>query len=128
MRLLLDTHALLWALEDDPRLGQQARALLGAPQEAVFVSLASAWEMAIKQSLGKLRLSQPVERIMAERLPSLRVGLLPIDIRHVGRVETLPFHHRDPFDRMLAAQALVEGLALISSDVVFDTYGVARVW
>ena len=128
MRLLLDTHALLWALEADPRLGQRARALLGAPQEAVFVSIASGWEMAVKQSIGKLRLARPVERLLADDLPRLGITLLPIDVRHVGRVEALPFHHRDPFDRMLAAQALVEGFALVSADAAFDAYGVVRVW
>jgi PIN domain nuclease of toxin-antitoxin system len=128
MRLLLDTHALLWAMEDDPRLGARARSLLAAPQEAVFVSLVSAWEMAIKQSIGKLRLSLPVGRLIAERLPPLGVSLLSIDMRHVGRVETLPFHHRDPFERMIAAQALVEGLTRVGADAVFDAYGVARVW
>jgi PIN domain nuclease of toxin-antitoxin system len=118
----------LWALEDEPRLGPRARALLAAPQEALFVSLASAWEMALKVSLGKLRLSLPVERMMSERLPPLGVSLLPVELRHVGRVETLPYHHRDPFARMLAAQALVEGLTLVSADRVFDAYGVTRVW
>ena len=106
MRLLLDTHALLWALDDHPRLGRRARELLLEPREEMLVSIASAWEMAIKQSLGKLRLSLPVGRMIAERLGPVGVTLLPISVAHIGRLETLPFHHRDPFDRMLAAQAL----------------------
>jgi PIN domain nuclease of toxin-antitoxin system len=128
MRLLLDTHALLWALEDDPKLGARARGHLNGATEAVFVSLASAWEMAVKVSLGKLRLSLPVEQMVADRLPPLGISLLPIELRHVGRVESLPYHHRDPFDRMLAAQSLVEGLTLVSADGVFDAYGLPRVW
>ena len=118
MRLLLDTHALLWALEDEPRLGPRARALLAAPQEALFVSLASAWEMALKVSLGKLALSLPVEQ-MTERLPPLGIGLLPSSCGTSGGSKRC-LHHRDPFDRMLAAQALVEGLTLVSADRVFD--------
>jgi PIN domain nuclease of toxin-antitoxin system len=128
MRLLLDTHALLWALYDHPRLGTRARELFSAPQEQLFVSVVSAWEMAIKKSLGKLQLSMPVERLVAERLPPLGVSLLPVTMAHVGRVESLPFHHRDPFDRMLAAQALTEGLVLVSADAAFDAYGVIRLW
>jgi PIN domain nuclease of toxin-antitoxin system len=104
------------------------RELLLEPQEEMLVSIASAWEMAIKQSLGKLRLSLPVGRMVAERLGPVGVTLLPISVAHIGRLETLPFHHRDPFDRMLAAQALAEGLTVVSADEAFDAYGVARVW
>lgn len=128
MRLLLDTHALLWALEDAPRLSARARSLLSVPQDAILVSHASAWEMAIKQSLGKLSLAEPVTRLMADRLRPLGIALLPISMDHIGLVESLPLHHRDPSDRMLAAQALVEGLTVVSGDGAFDTYGVARVW
>ena len=125
MRLLLDTHALLWALEDHPRLGPRARIELGGAGNTLYVSVASAWEMAIKQSLGKLKLSTPVERLMAERVKPLGINVLPIEMTHVARVEALPFHHRDPFDRMLAAQCLSEGLA---ADASFDAYGVTRFW
>ena len=94
----------------------------------MLVSVASAWEMSIKQSLGKLQLSLPVERLVADRLPAVGIGLLPIEMAHIGHLERLPLHHRDPFDRMLAAQALAEGLAIVSADEAFDAYGVARVW
>lgn len=128
MRHLLDTHTLLWAMEDHPRLSPRARALLVAPEDAILMSVASAWEMAIKQSLGKLRLSAPVAQVVPERLIANGITLLPIHLTHIGKLETLPFHHRDPFDRMLAAQALAEGLAIVSADEAFDAYGVARVW
>lgn len=128
MRFLLDTHTLLWALDDHPKLGARARELLVTPQDGLIVSIASAWDMAIKQSLGKLRLTLPVERLITERLPLLGVTVLPIQIARIGRLETLPFHHRDPFDRMLAAQALAEGLTVLSADEALDAYGVTRVW
>jgi PIN domain nuclease of toxin-antitoxin system len=96
MRLLLDTHALLWAMEDDARLGPRARALLNAPPEAVYLSIASVWELAIKQSIGKLRLALPVEKLIEERALPLGIGLLPIGVPHIGLVESLPFHHATP--------------------------------
>ena len=128
MRILLDTHTLLWALEDDPRLSPHARTLLGAPQEAVYLSVVSAWEIAIKQSIGKLRLAIPVEKLIEDRVLPVGIALLPIGLRHIGLVESMPFHHRDPFDRMLAAQVLSDGLTLVSADLAFDAYGVTRIW
>ena len=128
MSVLLDTHALLWALEDNPRLGTRARSVLNDPREVKFLSIASAWEMAIKQSLGKLKLAMPVERVISERVLPLGVQLLGVQPSHLGRVDSLPFHHRDPFDRMLVAQALAEGFRIASVDPVFDTYGITRIW
>lgn len=93
-----------------------------------FLSLASCWEMAIKVSLGKLDLPNAIERFIPEQMALNRFGRLNIDFRHVARVAAMPFHHRDPFDRLLAAQALEEGLTLVSSAPVFRTYKVRRIW
>jgi len=127
MRVLLDTHAFIWWFEDNRRLSVTARdAIAGATD--VFVSVASCWEIAIKVSRQKLTLAKPIERLVPEQLGLNGFQLLPIDLDDVARVATLPFHHRDPFDRLLVAQALGEELTLVSADPVFRKYGVKRVW
>jgi PIN domain nuclease of toxin-antitoxin system len=128
VKLLLDTHAFLWWVEGAPALGRRARAAVSDPDNEVFVSIASCWELAIKLSLGKLRLSQSLERFIPEQLTRNGFGLLGIEFRHVARIGDLPFHHRDPFDRMLVAQALLDDLAIVSADRVFRKYGVTVVW
>ena len=90
--------------------------------------MASVWEMAIKIGLGKLRFSQPIEVFIPDQLRRNRIGLLPIPFAHAVRVATLPHHHRDPFDRLLVAQALVDDLPIVGRDAAFDAYGVRRVW
>lgn len=118
MRLLLDTHVLIWWDEGRRLVPEAHRAIEEA--EEVFVSAASAWEIAIKITLGRLRPSRTVEAAVADS------GFveLPVSFRHTARVETLPPHHRDPFDRLLAAQAEMEGLALVTRDSAFEPYGV----
>jgi PIN domain nuclease of toxin-antitoxin system len=128
MRVLLDTHAFLWAAAGHPSLGKRARRVYLDPGNRVHLSTASVWEMAIKASLDKLKLTVPLEDLVVEALEEQSVALLPIELDHVLRVQSLPFHHRDPFDRLLAAQALCEEIAILSSDSVFDAYGVDRVW
>lgn len=128
MRLLLDTHAFLWWIADDARLSNRARSAIANRKDECFVSLASCWEMAIKVSLDKLTLAAPVDRFVPEQLATNGFGLLPIEFAHVARVARLAFHHRDPFDRLLTAQALIEDLALVSADPIFRRYGVKRVW
>lgn len=128
MTLLLDTHAFLWWVEGAPALGRRARAAVSNPDNEVFLSVASCWELAIKLSLGKLRLTQSLERFIPEQLTRNGFALLGIEFRHVARVAGLPFHHRDPFDRVLVAQALVDELAIVSADGVFRKYGVTVVW
>lgn len=127
MSYLLDTHAYLWWLGDPRRLGEQVRHTLEDRSASVFVSMASFWEIAIKSSLGKLSLSRGVEILEAE-LGEDGLLLLPIRAVHCGGVVGLPFHHRDPFDRLLVSQAMQEGLTLLSRDEVFDAYGVSRLW
>jgi PIN domain nuclease of toxin-antitoxin system len=125
--LLLDTHAFLWWIADDPRLSTRARTAI-TEAGLVLVSVASCWEIAIKVSLGKLRLSQPVDRFLAEHLGANQFTLLPIELDHAASVATLPFHHRDPFDRLLAAQALYEPLPIVSADPIFKKYTIKRIW
>lgn len=128
MRLLLDTHAFLWWVNDAPELSSKARSAIGKGQNECFLSIASCWEMAIKASLGKLVLSQSVERFIPEQLAANGFRLLEIDFRHAAKVETLPFHHRDPFDRLIVAQAMSEKLALVTADSALSQYGVKRIW
>jgi PIN domain nuclease of toxin-antitoxin system len=128
VKLLLDTHAFLWWVEGTPALGRRARAEVSDPDNEVYFSVASCWELAIKLSLGKLRLTQSLERFIPEQLTRNGFALCGLEFRHVAAVAGLPFHHRDPFDRVLAAQALLDGLAIVSADRVFRKYGVAVVW
>ena len=128
MRLLLDTHAFLWWVADDRRLSRKARAAIASRDSACYLSLASVWEMAIKVSLDRLTLPSGVDRFVSEQLAANEFEALPIDLRHSGDVARLPFHHRDPFDRLLVAQALSDELTIVSADPVFGKYGVKRVW
>lgn len=122
-RLLLDTHAYLWWRLGSPRLRAEARdAIVGAP--LVFVSIASAWEAAIKVSLGRLRLDETLEEGIAES----GFMQLPVTLAHTEAVARLPFHHRDPFDRMLVAQCLTERLSLVTRDGQMGAYGIDVVW
>ena len=123
MNLLLDTHAFLWFMEGSERISQRARDGIEAAGGVRALSVASAWEMAIKTSLGKLALAKPLGELLPPLLADSGIELLPIEIGDVARVATLPFHHRDPFDRLLAAQALEHGI-----DEAFDQYGVMRLW
>jgi PIN domain nuclease of toxin-antitoxin system len=126
--LLLDTHAFLWWVEDAPRLTKRARAAIGKPDQVCFVSVASCWEMAIKVSLGKLTVESSLGRFVAAQMAANGFQPLAITLSHVARVAALPFHHRDPFDRLLVAQAIDEDLSIVSADPVFQKYGVHRVW
>jgi len=127
-RLLLDTHAFLWWVDDAPQLSVAARRAIGDASNECYLSVASCWEMAIKSSLGKLRLARPVERFVTEQLAANGFTLLGIELRHTAKVEKLPFHHRDPFDRLLIAQAMVEKLCVVSADSAFADYGVKLLW
>jgi PIN domain nuclease of toxin-antitoxin system len=128
VRVLLDTHTLLWWVDDAPVLSSRARAAVADPENECLFSLASLWEMAIKLSLGKLELPSSIESFVARHLLGGGFRSLEIEIGHVARVARLPFHHRDPFDRLLAAQALEEDLAIVSRDPVFKRYGIRRIW
>ena len=128
MNLFLDTQALLWFLLDDPRLSPKARETIITTKDTLFVSPASLWEIAIKISLNKYALPVPFVEFWEEQFRINDFTLLPISISHAARITNLPFHHRDPFDRLLIAQALVEKVPVISSDAAFDHYGLKRIW
>lgn len=131
MRLLLDTHAFLWFVSDDPRLSTRARELIEDPDNQRLLSAASHWEMAIKASLGKLALTDPFDVFMPRELRANGVELLPVELRHSMQVAALPFsanNHRDPFDRLIIAQGIVEGLPIVSGDPRFNDYSVKRLW
>ena len=128
MRLLLDTHSFLWFTSNDSKLSDVAYAAIKHVNNEVFVSIASVWEIAIKVSIGKFDLRKPVDEFVEEQLESAGIELLNISVTHVAAVSHMPFHHRDPFDRLLIAQAKVENLSLVSVDAKFDVYGVTRIW
>ncbi|WAC20955.1 type II toxin-antitoxin system VapC family toxin [Luteolibacter sp. SL250] len=128
MKLLVDTQALIWALEGDKRLSRVAREALEDPANRRIVSIATGWEMAIKTGLGKLNPPMPLPHLFPAELERLGFEILPIKSEHVHRLLDLPLHHRDPFDRMLIAQALSENLTMVGCDVAFNAYGAARIW
>ncbi len=128
MNVLLDTHAFLWFVNDDPRLSQPARVLIETEESQPFLSVASLWEIAIKISLGKLNLKQPYKTFIPQQLASNGIGILNVTLEHTAAITTLPFHHRDPFDRLLVVQSKIEKMTLVSADPAFDLYEVKRVW
>ena len=127
MRVLLDTQALFWWLDDFPAFSPTARRTIASPQNEVIVSAASVWELAIKTKIGKLN-AQPLLDRLEEYLSEQGFLALPITLEHGARAGLLVQHHKDPFDRMLVAQAQAENLAILSSNSVFDNYGLRRIW
>lgn len=128
MSVLLDTHVFLWFVFGDHRISARAREVIEDPRMIKLFSIASAWEIAIKLSLGKLAISQPLEQFFAEQFSLTGVSVRAIELPHVVMVSQLPMHRRDPFDRVIVAQALVDGVPLISDDGVLDAYGIERIW
>ena len=128
MRLLLDTHAFLWWIADDPRLTQRAREALADPQNEVYLSAVSVWEIVIKVGLGRLDLPKDLDSFIAGQMRQNRFLPLAITIPHTLKVRTLPEIHKDPFDRLLIAQAQVEGLVLVSGDRWVARYPVPVLW
>jgi PIN domain nuclease of toxin-antitoxin system len=130
VRLLLDTHSMYWYIEDDPQLSGRARTLIQDASNEILVSPASYWEIAIKISIGKWRLNRPYEEFIDIGLNQYGFQVLPILPTHTARLIGLPFPqgHRDPFDRLLVAQVLVEQIPIVSADSPLDAYGVTRLW
>jgi PIN domain nuclease of toxin-antitoxin system len=128
VKILLDTHALLWFLLNDARLSAYAKAIIADSNNDALISPASYWEIAIKISIGKYVLTKPFTEFMEQELAKNKLAILPISIKHAGIVCTLPFHHRDPFDRLMIAQAMAEDIPIISNDINFDKYPVSRKW
>ena len=128
MRALLDTHALLWWFSDDPALTRPVRKIIGDTKNTVVVSAASAWEIATKVRLGKLPTGAGLAADFTGYIERESFQLLPISVEHALRAGLLPGSHRDPFDRMLIAQAQTENLPILSKEVIFDAYGLRRIW
>jgi PIN domain nuclease of toxin-antitoxin system len=128
MRLLVDTHAFLWWIADDERLSARASAVIAEGGNEVFVSAASAWEIVVKSSLGRLELPTPIGRFVSSQLEANGFLALPISLRHALGLADLPPLHRDPFDRILVAQAVAEDLTLVSGDRALHGYPVPIEW
>ena len=128
MKILWDTHTFLWFVNGSPLLSSFARNLIESPTSVNLLSMASVWEMAIKHSTGKLSFSQPFEVFVPQQIALNGIEVLGIKQEHVNVIATLPLHHKDPFDRLLVAQCIVEQIALISVDAAFDAYPVQRRW
>jgi PIN domain nuclease of toxin-antitoxin system len=128
MRVLLDTHAFLWFVLGDAKLSSNARHAIEDPDHEKLVSPASYWEIAIKVSLNKYTLSQPYEAFMQKGIAGNGFSILPIEVQHTAALTTLLFHHRDPFDRLIIAQAIVENIPVISGDAAFAVYPVTCIW
>ena len=128
MKVLLDTHAFIWWTVDPVRLGLQANRLCFDPANQMVLSVASVWEMQIKVMLGKLTVHRPLKQIIADQIQQNGLEVLPVDLEHVLRLDALPPLHKDPFDRLLVAQALAEGWDLISHDPAIMQYSVKVIW
>lgn len=128
MKILLDTHAFLWLNAGDPALSDRARSTIEDGGNERYLSIASIWEIAIKVSLKKLDLTVDLTELVDEGAIASGIAVLDIAVAHARGVAHLPFHHRDPFDRLLIAQAKAEGLAIVGKDEAFDAYGVRRIW
>ena len=128
MRVLLDTHALLWALEENPRLGAKAREAIGAPENEILVSAASVFEITLKHRIGKLPEAARHIANWNDALSELAVVPLAISVAHAELAGSLDIAHKDPFDRLLIAQAQIERVPIVSNEKLFDGFGVSRLW
>lgn len=128
MRLLLDTHAFIWFVLNDAKLSTIAKDMIEDANNDVFVSPATYWEIAIKVGNSKLDLKAPYDDFMRRGIFGNDFDILHVEVGHTSLLTTLPFHHKDPFDRLLAAQALAESIGIVSADAVFEAYGVKRYW
>ena len=128
VRYLLDTHTLLWFIAEDKQLSSSGQRLILDSSSEIFISTASLWEIAIKINIGKLALNKPFEQSFPDELDSHGIEILDITVDILVQLTTLPLHHRDPFDRLIIAQAIVEGIPIISKDEAFDLYDVKREW
>ena len=128
MKILLDTHTFLWWITDDQKLSGRAREIISDGSNELFLSAATGWEMAIKAQIGRLKLPGEPIRFILEQMRINAIQSLPIQMNHALHVSTLPQHHRDPFDRLLIAQAQLEGLPVLSSDHQLANYQVEVIW
>ena len=127
MKILIDTHTFIWFVEDDDKLPEQLKEIIANPANEIYLSIASLWEMAIKIQLKKLKIDKTIKKVIDSALDN-GFELLPILPEHIIKLVDLKFFHRDPFDRIIIAQSLIENSHIISKDIVFDNYGVRRMW
>ena len=128
MTVLLDAHAFLWFIMGSPKLSDKARFLNEEQTQQKIVSIATLWEIAIKHSLGRLTLKAPFGQVVSQQLTLNGFEVLEIGVKHLDTLVALPFHHRDPFDRLLIAQAAYEQFPIVSADAAFDSSGISRIW
>jgi len=128
MKYLLDTHALLWITTDDLKLSKKAKNIYLDAENEILLSIASIWELAIKSSIGKITFQKDLDDFVDVHIKGNNIEILKIELPHVLRIEKLPFHHRDPFDRLIIAQAIEDNLKILGADNTFDKYKVKRIW
>lgn len=128
MRVLIDSHTLIWYVDQDKLLSLTSHATISDPANELLLSAGSIWEIGIKVGLGRLLLTQPFKRWMTQAISDLNVTVLPLSVEYVDVQSNLPKHHGDPFDRLLVAQAIVEQVSIISADASLDAYGITRIW
>ncbi|TRX00783.1 type II toxin-antitoxin system VapC family toxin [Candidatus Methylobacter oryzae] len=128
MKLLLDTHAFLWLNDDMARLSETVKALCSSGEHEFYLSTASPWEIQIKSQLGKLTLAIPIGELVSKNQLENNIQILPIELSHIGYLEKLPQHHKDPFDRIIIAQAIIEDMMIVTVDHAFSNYSVQVVW
>ncbi|MEM7539924.1 MAG: type II toxin-antitoxin system VapC family toxin [Chloroflexota bacterium] len=128
MEILIDTHIFLWFIIDAPQLKKAMKVLIEHPDNNIHLSMASLWEIAIKHSRGKLDLPTSFETFVPHQVEVNNMSILPINVEHLHKVALLPFHHRDPFDRLLIAQATVEDMYIMSRDASFEAYAINNLW
>ena len=128
MKLLLDTHAFLWLNDESDRLSQTVKELCSSGEHEFYLSMAAPWEMQIKHQLGKLSLAMPIAELVIKNTQENNIQLLPIELAHISYLDQLPTYHKDPFDRIIIAQAIIEGMAVVTIDHVFADYPVQIVW
>lgn len=128
MRLLLDTHVFLWMNDAPEKLSANVRSLFLRGEDELFLSIASPWEIQIKQQIGKLAIEGTIDELLAPHLDDNSLRLLPIELRHIRGLGSLAMHHRDPFDRIFIAQALTDGMGIVTADPLFQAYPVSVIW
>jgi PIN domain nuclease of toxin-antitoxin system len=128
MGYIIDTHAFLWFVNNDPQLSQAALSIISNASNRRFLSMASVWELAIKINTGKISLNQSLERFIREQCRKTEIKILPIRNGHIYPLASLSLYHRDPFDRMIVSQSKITGYAVVSTDKLLDNYGIQRLW
>jgi len=128
VKVLLDTHTFLWAIRADERLSSRAREIFIAGRNELLLSVASIWEILLKVQVGKIRFEEPAVGYLKRQIFKNNIRMLPILMDHVAHLESLPLHHRDPFDRILVAQSMEENLSLLTADPLMKSYSVSVIW